>query len=141
MTIREIFLAFAEEKEIPWGELVLEPEGENHLCIHLLGRNNRFEGHAICLEEEKLFVFYTLLGVRVPEEKREAVSAFLLRLNYQLKTGSFFIEEETGELTVRTVQYMIGADWEKQELMEQLVTDCGRTADYYYPTVMKQVFG
>lgn len=141
MTIREVFLAFAEENEIPWGELELEPEAPNHLCIRLDGKNGAFEGHAICLEEEHIFVFYTLLGVRVPEEKKESVAAFLLGLNYRLKTGSIFIEEETGELTVRTVQYMMGADWEKRELMERLVTDCGRIADYYYPVIMNKSFG
>lgn len=141
MTIREIFLAFAREREIPWAELCLEPEAPNHLCIRMKGENRDFEGHAIFLEEERLFVFYTLLGVRVPAGRRERLAVFLQNLNYRLKTGTFFIEEETGELTVRIMQYMTGADWEKQELVEKLVTDCGRTADYYYPEIMREVFG
>lgn len=141
MTIKELFSAFAEEYNIPWAQLNLEPEAPDQICIMIDGKNGRYEGHALCLEEEGLFVFYTLLGVRVPEEKREKLSLLLMGLNYRLKTGSFFIEEETGELTVRTTQYLMGADWEKRDFLGKLVADCGKTADYYYPQIMKWMFG
>lgn len=78
MTIRELFLAFAEEYKIPWVQLDLEPEAPNQLCLMIDGKNGKYEGHALCLEEEGLFVFYTLLGVRVPEEKREKLSLLLM---------------------------------------------------------------
>lgn len=141
MTIRELFEDFAREKGLPVAELNLEPEAPNQLCIMMNGENSSFEGHGVFLEEEKLFIFYTIVGVRVPKDRRERLSAYLLNLNYKLKTGGFFIEETTGELTVRTVQYMAGADWEKRELLETLVLGCGKTADYFYPRIMKEIFG
>lgn len=141
MTICEIFEQFARERGIPTAKLNLEPEAPDQLCIIMNGENASFEGHGVFLEEEKLFVFYTLVGVRVPKEKAEAVSRYLMSLNYRLKWGSFLIEENTGELTVRVMQYMAGADWEKRELIEELVLGCGRTADHFYPEIMKEIFG
>ena len=141
MTMKEIFIQFAGENHIPVGELKLEPEAPDQLYIRLDGENGCYEGHAMFLEEERMFIFYVVLGVRVPEEKREPVSAWLLNLNYSLKAGQFYIEEKTGELTARTAQYMAGADWEKRDLPETLVLGCGRTADHFYPEIMKQIFG
>lgn len=141
MTLKEIFTQFAGEQKLPFVELTLEPEAPNQLCICLNGKNGNFEGHALFLEEEKLFLFYVPLGVRVPEEKREKLAWYLMRLNYRLKLGGIFVEEATGELTARVSHYMAGADWEKKEMMEQLITGCGRTADHYYPEIMRELFG
>ena len=141
MTIREWFEEFAREKELPVAELNLEPEAPNQLCIMMNGENGVFEGHGVFLEEERLFLFYTIVGVRIPADRRERLSSYLLSLNYKLKTAAFFIEDSTGELTVRTVQYLTGADWEKRELLETLVLGCGKTADYFYPQLMKEIFG
>lgn len=141
MTICELFEQFAREREIPAVRLALEPEAPDQLWIMMNGENASFEGHGIFLEEEKLFVFYTLVGARVPGEKAESFSRYLMSLNYRLKWGTFLIEESTGELTVRAVQYMAGADWEKRELIEEIVLGCGRTADRFYPEIMKELFG
>ena len=102
MTMKEIFAQFAEENNIPMGELKLEPEAPDQLYIRLDGENGSYEGHAMFLEEERMFIFYVILGVRVPEDKREPVAAWLLNLNYRLKAGQFYIEENTGELTPTT---------------------------------------
>lgn len=134
-------MEFVNEYTIPWGELNLEPEAPNQIYILMQGKNKTFEGHALFIEDEGMFLFYTLLDAQVPENRRTDMALHLLTLNYRLKAGSFFMEEDTGMLTVRTVQYMRGADWEKRELMEKMVTDCGRTADYYYPEVMRWAFG
>lgn len=141
MTLREIFMKFLEAHSIPWGELNLEPEAPNQLYILMQGENKNFEGHALFLEEEGLFLFYTLLDAQVPQGRREEIAYKLLNLNYGLKAGCFYMEKSTGMLTVRAMQYMRGADWEKQELMEKVVTECGQTADYYYPEVMRWAFG
>lgn len=140
MTIKENFMAFAEKQQIPVMELKPEPPAPEHLCIRMQGEQKAFEGHALCMEEEGLFLFYTLLDVRVPKERRERLLAWLARTNYQLKTSAFYMEESTGELTVRVCQYLTGADWEKEELIGQLVSICGRTADGYYAELMKLIF-
>lgn len=141
MTLRELFLQFLEENAIPWGELKLEPEAPDQIYILMQGENKTFEGHALFLEEEGIFMFYTLLDAQVPQARREAMALKLLNLNYRLKAGNVYMEENTGMLTVRAMQYMCGADWEKRELMEKIVTGCGRTADSYYPEVMRWAFG
>lgn len=141
MTLKEVFLSIAEEKNIPCAELALEPQAPNQLCIILNGENGNFEGHGIFLEDENLFVFYVPLGVVVPKEKQEQISLYLMGLNYRLKTAHIFFDEETRSLTARASQYMAGADWEKKDLMEQLIGGCGKTADYYYPEIMKKLFG
>lgn len=58
MTMKEIFAQFAEENNIPMGELKLEPEAPDQLYIRLDGENGSYEGHAMFLEEERMFIFY-----------------------------------------------------------------------------------
>lgn len=140
MTIEELFLKFAEAEQIPVMQMQLMPEVPNHLCIHIEGKSNTFEGHGICLEEERLFLFYVLLGARVPADKRERAAEYLLRLNYGIKTGGVYMEPESGELTARVTQYLYGSDWEQMELMERVVRNCGVIADTYYTDIMKYIF-
>lgn len=141
MTLREIFYEFTEENGITVMPLMLEHGAGEHLCIRLLGEHAIFEGHALCLEEEKLFVFYVLAGVTVPDEKKEKLALKLLERNYGLKMGSWFFDPDSGVLTVRCTQYMSGADWEKKQLMGDMITSCGRLADADYPWMMKELFG
>ena len=141
MSLYELFQEFAKEHNLPTVELSPAPEAPKHICIQLLGENSTYEGHMLADEEERLFLFYTLLNVRVPEEKREQVAAFLLNLNYGLKIGGFYLDQESGDLTTRVCQFMAGADWEKKELMGALISLCGRMADQYYPEVMKAIYG
>lgn len=89
MTIKELFSAFAEEYNIPWAQLNLEPEAPDQICIMIDGKNGRYEGHALCLEEEGLFVFYTLLGVRVPEENGKTIT-FADGVKLPIKDREFF---------------------------------------------------
>lgn len=140
MTIEKLFLKFAETEQIPVMQLELMPEAPNHLCIHIEGKSSEFEGHGICLEAERLFLFYVLLGARVPVDKRERAAEYLLRLNYGIKTGGVYIEPETGELTARVTQYLYGSDWEQMALLEQMIRSCGLIADTYYTDIMKHIF-
>lgn len=140
MTIEELFYKFAETEQIPVIPLELMPEAPNHLCIRIEGKSNEFEGHGICLEEERLFLFYVLLGARVPADRRERAAEYLLRLNYGIKTGGIYMEPETGELTARVTQYLYGNDWEQIGLLEQIIRNCGIIADTYYADIMKYIF-
>lgn len=140
MTIQELFYAFAEENGISVMPLEMEEGIPMHHCIRLQGEHAIFEGHAICLEEEQLFVFYVLTGMVVPEEKREKLALQLLERNYELKAGGWFIDPASGVLTVRCIQYMMGTDMEKKQMIEELVTVCGRIADVDYPQIAKELF-
>jgi hypothetical protein len=140
MTIQELFYAIAEENGITVLPLELEGGLPAHHCIRLQGEHAIYEGHAICLEEEQLFVFYVLAGVTVPPEKREKLALWMLERNYELKAGAWLIDPESGVLTVRCTQYMMGADWEKKQRIEELVTVCGRLCDTDYPQIVKEIF-
>lgn len=141
MKLYELFQEFAGEHKLPVIEWRQSSEAPVHLCIQLLGENSTYEGHMLADDEENLFIFYTLLNVKVPKDRRERLSSFLLDLNYSLKIGGFYMDAESGELTARVCQFMAGADWEKKELMEILVSLCGRMADQYYPEIMKEIYG
>jgi hypothetical protein len=138
--MQEIFYAVAEDNGITVLPMEVEGGGPPHLCIRLQGEHAIYEGHAVCLEEERLFVFYVLAGLVVPEEKRQELAPLLLERNYELKCGAWMIEPQSGVLTVRSTQYMMGADWEKRERIEELVTTCGRIADLDYPVISKLLF-
>lgn len=136
MTIKEIFLEFGRVKNIP---VTVVPLGENlpeQLGIIIIGENGSYEGYAMCLEEEDLFVFYVNLGVKIPRENRGAVAQKILELNFQIKLGGFQIEPEQGQVSVRICQYLSGADQEKAQLLERVIHHCGIIADTYYKELL-----
>jgi hypothetical protein len=137
MTIQELFYAFAKENGISVMPLEMEDGIPTHHCIRLQGEHAIFEGHAICLEKEQLFVFYVLAGMTVPQEKREQMALRLLERNYELKTGGWFIDPVSGVLTTRCTQYLMGADWEKKQFIEEIVAICGKLADEDYPALAR----
>jgi hypothetical protein len=141
MTIQENFYAVAEENGITVMPFELEGGLPSHHCIRLQGEHAIYEGHAICLEDEQLFVFYVLAGLTAPAEKRAELAQWMLERNYGLKCGAWLIDPDSGVLTVRGTQYMMGADWEKKERIGELVTACGRIADVDYPEISKLLFG
>lgn len=141
MTIKELFYSFAQKNNITVQEINLPEEGvPAHQCMRFQGQHAIYEGHALCLEDENLFIFHVIAGVTVPEDKKAELSRYLLEKNYSLKIGNWYIEPEGGILTVRGMQLLAGADWEKEQMIENVVTACGYIVDEGYPEVMRLLF-
>ena len=130
MALKDLFYEMAEEEGISVYVMEMMEGLPDHHCIRLQGEHAIYEGHALFLEEEKLFVFYVIWGVIVPEEKCEEMAWELMKKNYELKMGQWFIDPDSRVLTIRSTQYLNGEDEEeKMQRMYEIVSNCGRLAD------------
>lgn len=137
MTIREIFETFMSANQIPMAVFETQQGTPAHLGLKLKGDHGDFESYAMCFEEERMFLFYTLLNLRVPEEKWDVMARKLMEINNTLKVGGFQLDTDTGAVTVRVTQYMFGSDLEQGAQIERLVRTCGLIADEYYLELAK----
>lgn len=137
MTIRELFTDFAKMSQIPIQEFHTNPDFPPHLKILMEGEEHSFEGYGLCFEEDQYFVFYTFLGIQIPEEKRQEAALLLMHLNYELKIGGFQMEPVTGQITARVSQYLTGDDLERKALLERIIRTSGLIANQYYGELIK----
>ena len=133
MTLRDSFYRMAEQEGISVFEVEMTGGLPNHHCIRLMGEQGVYEGHAIFLEEERLFVFYVIWGVRIPEGLCEKAAWELMKINYQLKMGQWFIDPDSRVLTLRTSQYLPEDNGNTADRMHEIVKNCGNIAETYYP--------
>ena len=133
MTLRDSFYRMAEQEGISVFEIEMEGGLPNHHLIRLMGDRAVYEGHALFLEEERLFVFYVIWGLRVSEELCEKTAWELMKLNYELKMGQWFIDPDSRVLTLRATQYLPEDDGKNADRMHEIVKNCGNIAEAYYP--------
>ena len=110
MTLQESFYNMASKEGISIFEMEMEGGLPSHHCIRLMGEHGMYEGHALFLEEERLFVFYILAGLLVPKDLCEKMAWELMKKNYGLKMGQWFIDPDSRVITLRTSQYLMMED-------------------------------
>lgn len=137
MTIRDGFLAFAEKNHLPVKE---REENETSIFSFLIsGEKGKYGAYAMCLEDERMVTVFVDCNIRVEEAQREAVSKYLMELNYQLKIGTFQLDPTTGDITVRACQYILGNEDEQSFLIERVILLCGLIADHYGYDIIKHI--
>lgn len=141
MDIKDILYDFAEEQGITIVQMKVDENSPVHYCFRIKGENGVYEGHALCLEDEDLFIFYVLPGIIVPEEKLMETSWQLLQRNYELKIANWYIEPDSHVLTVRGEQFLDGAEWEMRQRIIEVITACSTVMDADYPVLVKYLLG
>lgn len=141
MTIKDAIMAFVEKHKLEMAEFSTSPEMPNHIGFLIEGENAAWESYSLCFEEEHLLLYYIDLGVVIPQERIQAVSALCVQLNYQLKFGNFCFDQNMRKLTLRVTQYIYGSEEERNALVENLIRGCAVTTDAYYKDIMKCIFG
>ncbi len=137
MTIRDGFLAFAEKNSLPVKERI---ENQTSIFSFLIsGEKGKYGAYAMCLEDERMVTVFIDCNIRVEEAQREAVSKYLMELNYQLKIGTFQLDPTTGDITVRACQYILGNEDEQSFLIERVILLCGLIADHYGYDIIKHI--
>lgn len=139
MDIKDILYDFAEEEGIEIVEMKVDEDSPTHYCFHIKGNNGVYEGHALCLEDEDLFMFYILPGIIVPEDKLLDTSWQLLQRNYGLKLAKWYIEPDSHVLTVRGEQFLDGADWEMSRRIMEVIAACASVVDADYPVLVRHL--
>ena len=86
-------------------------------------------------EEQRRFLFHSLMGLNIAPLYRPAVLEYLNRVNYRLLIGSFEMDMERGDVRFRT-----GVEVPEGELsvamVRSLVYANVRAMDYYFPGVI-----
>lgn len=131
MALGRIFdsvLAFLQDDNWRYEEI---PD-ENAVRFGFTGRNARFECFGRANEEHEIFIFYTVVPIRTPEEQRQQVAELIARINYGLNIGNFELDMDDGE-----IRYKTSIDAEGGELaprmVETLLSVNISTTDRYFP--------
>lgn len=109
------------------------------LSMGFSGHNGKWLCYAQARELEEQVVFYSVLSVNAPEEKRAKVAEFITRVNYGMVIGNFELDYEDGEIRYKTSIDVegteLGASMVKQLVYANLVI-----TDRYLPGIMRVLY-
>lgn len=104
------------------------------------GKNGDYACFARIRSEQGQVVFYTMLSVNVPPEKRATAAEYLTRVNYGMIIGNFEMDYVDGEVRYKTSLDVSGATL-TNELMQHIVYANVLTMDRYAGGMMRVIYG
>lgn len=133
-TMKQLFLQFAKKQGVTTKDL-----GEV-VQVAAAGKTGTWISNIQPIEAERLMVFNSILGIRVPEEKRAAIALMLTKMNYSVKVGAFQMNPENGEIAFRTTHYILEENEKTAEdLVEKLTLMNFSVIDTYYEEIQNMV--
>lgn len=140
MTLQEEVLAFFESQNIKY--MIKKGEQGEPDDIHIMvnGEHGDWEGIAICYEQERFLVFYVNMGMKIPKEKKQALSEWLFEKNYYYKYGGYYIDPPSGTLVARNSVHVYGTKEERERLIRQGILTGAIMADQDYEEIMKFMY-
>ena len=129
-TMKELFLEFAKKQGVTTKDVGAVVQ------VAAAGKVGKWISNIQPIEEERLLVINSILGIQVPEEKRAAIALLLTKLNYVVKVGAFQMNRENGEVAFRTTHFIFeGDDEAAEELVEKLTLMSFSVIDTYYEEI------
>ncbi len=110
------------------------------LKMGVSGNNGEYDCYAIIDEERQIFQFLSSFPVKVPENKRLLIAEFLTRVNYGISMGNFEMDFEDGNIRYKT-SIDVEGDRLTPALVDNLVSMNVLMIDYYFPGIMKVIYG
>ncbi|MEG3973030.1 MULTISPECIES: YbjN domain-containing protein [unclassified Microcoleus] len=77
-------------------------QGEQILQMAVGGQNGKLTCYAQVIEEQSLFIFYSICPIKAPESQRQALAEFLTKINYDLIIGNFQLDLTSGQIRYKT---------------------------------------
>lgn len=114
-------------------------EGTSFLMLDFSGKQGSWRCYAQARETQQQFVFYSVLPVNAPENKRAPMAEFITRVNYGMIIGNFEMDFEDGEIRYKTSIDVEGAEL-LHPLIRQVVYANLIITDRYLPGVMKVLY-
>ncbi len=109
------------------------------LSMGFSGQNGKWVCYAQARESEEQLVFYSVLSVNVPPDKRHKVAEFITRVNYGMVIGNFELDYEDGE-----IRYKTSIDIEGTELVASMIRQIVYAnlviTDRYLPGIMRVIY-
>jgi hypothetical protein len=133
--IFNVLVEFFEEDEWDFQWM----EGMSVLTMGFSGKNGKWQCFAQAREQQQQFVFYSVLPVNVPKEKRLKVAEFITRVNYGLVMGNFEMDFEDGEVRYKTSIDVEGAEL-SPAMIRQIVYSNIIITDRYLTSLMRVSF-
>ncbi len=127
--VYESVLAFLQEDNWRYEEI----PGETAVRLSFTGQNARYDCFGRINEAHEVFVFYSIIPVRVPEAQRPLVAELLARINYGLNIGNFELDMNDGEIRYKTSIDVEGGDLTPR-MAETLIAVNISTTDRYFPS-------
>ncbi len=131
----EVVTAFFEADKWPHSQMEDRPV----LRTGFRGDNAEWPCYAQVREDLYRFLFYSVLSLKVPEQKRVAMAEFLTRANYGLHIGNFELDFRDGEIRYKT-SIDVEGDELTTSLVKQLVYANVSTMDRYFPGIGKVLY-
>lgn len=103
------------------------------------GENGKWTCYAHAREATHQFVFYSLLPINTPPDKREAVAEFITRANYGMIVGNFELNYDDGEVRYKT-SVDVGEANLTLPLIKHLVYPNVAMMDQYLPGLMAVIY-
>lgn len=117
-------------------------EGKTILKMGFKGDNGAWRCFAQIREEQRQFIFYSILDTNCPEDKRHNMAEFLTRANYGLITGNFEMDFSDGEVRFKTsMDVKENEDKFCTGLIKRLVYINVLMTDKYLPGIMGVMYG
>jgi hypothetical protein len=117
-------------------------EGKTILKMGFKGESGTWRCFAQVRDEQRQFVFYSILDTNCPEDKRPKMAEFLTRANYGLINGNFEMDYSDGEVRFKTsMDVKENEDKFSAGMIKRLVYINVLMTDKYLPGVMAVMYG
>ncbi len=120
-------VAFLQEDDWRYEEI----PGELAIRFSFSGKNARYECFGQANEDHEIFVFYSIVPIRVAEAQRQTVAELLARINYGLNIGNFELDMNDGEIRYKTSIDVEGGELTGR-MVETLIAVNISTTDRYF---------
>jgi hypothetical protein len=122
-------IAFLQEDDWRYEEI----SGESAIRFGFTGKNARYDCFGRVNEGHEIFVFYTIVPLRVPESQLLTIAELLARINYGLNIGNFELDMTDGEIRYKTSIDVEGGELSPR-MVETLISVNISTTDRYFPS-------
>lgn len=127
MSIFELILRWAEEQQL------LVRQGEDDIVFQVNGQSGSWLSRAKAIEEDGLLLLLSAYPFRVPPEKRAEAALALDEISARLKLGTFYLDEEDGQISFRLSQFLWPDDEaETDRRVRAIILLAMHTTDAYY---------
>jgi hypothetical protein len=109
--------------------------GEPALQVRFTGESGEWTCLAVAREQQRQFVFYSVLDGFVEADQRPAVQEFLTRANWTLAIGNFEFNPDTGEVRYKT-SVDLGEEHLTSNLAQRVVYANVINMDRYLPALL-----
>ena len=132
MIIFEKILQWAKEQQL------LIQQGEDDIVFQVNGHFGSWISRAKALEEDGMLLVLCAYPFLVPPEKRAAAALALGEISSNLKLGTFYLDEEDGQINFRLSQFLWPDDEaETEQRVKTLIMLAVSTADSYYQKMLE----